>query len=283
MSDINNFISIFNNYKNLSLAPGESNMIIFTHIPKTAGTTLKYILRNNFGTRHIDSAKVKRDIFSYEDLRFARKIFNKPLALSGHNLIDPASNIKEPGAQIITVLRDPLTRCASHYQDEVNRGKLELSFENWITMEENQNLSVKIIAGRDDLNKAKKLLKETYCWVGITEHFNDSMKLLKMIIDHPLDMQYRRMITASSNEIKDHLLSDKSSLELLKKHNSLDQQLYDFAVKEIFQQQVEDNRVQLDSMILPKEIYSKRKDFKYKRSVGYNKYIYRQLIKLLGK
>ena len=131
-------------------------MIIFTHIPKTAGTTLKYILRKNFGTHHIDSAKVKKPVYSAEDLKFARKIFRHPKAISGHNLVDPATNINEQGAQLITVLRDPLTRCASHYQDEVLRGKLKLSFEDWIADEQHQNLSVKIIAGSDDLYESKK-------------------------------------------------------------------------------------------------------------------------------
>jgi hypothetical protein len=258
-------------------------MIIFTHIPKTAGTTLKYILRNNYGIRHIDSAKVKKDIYGEEDLRFARKIFNKPQALSGHNLIDPASNIREPGAQIITVLRDPLTRCASNYQDEVLRGNLKLSFEDWIARTEHQNLSVKIIAGGKDLEKAKILLRDSYHWVGITERFDESLRLLNLQIDEPLNLKYRRMITAGSNDIKNSLLSDPASMELLKKHNQLDSELYDFAMEKIFLPSIEKHKEAMSKITLPDQKRSKWNDFKYKRSVGYNKFVYRQLIKLLNK
>ncbi len=255
-------------------------MIIFTHIPKTAGTTLKYILRKNFGTRHIDSTKVKKPVYSADDLMFARKIFRDPQAISGHNLVDPASNINEPGAKIVTILRDPVTRCASHYQDEVLRVKLKLSFEDWISDEQHQNLSVQIISGSDDLEKAKRLLKETYHWVGITENFKDSLKLLKLEVAPTLDLHYRRMITASSNDIKKQLLSDPSSQELLLKHNELDQELYDFALREIFQPAIEKHRDAIAAFILPEEKISNMTHFKYKRSVGYNKFVYRQLIKL---
>lgn len=255
-------------------------MIIFTHIPKTAGTTLKYILRNNFGIKHIDSAKVKSPVYSSDDLKFALKIFRHPQAISGHNLVDPQSNVGKPEAQLITILRDPINRCASHYQDAVLRGNLRLSFEKWIDLEENQDLSVKIIAGSDDIEKAKLLLKESYRWVGITERFNESLKLLNILIDEPLNLQYRRMITASNNDIKQRLLSDKASLDLLNKHNALDKELYDFAIREIFLPAMVQHKEALDKITLPEEIRSNQKDFRYKRSVGYNKYVYRQLIKL---
>lgn len=255
-------------------------MIIFTHIPKTAGTTLKYILRKNFGASHIDSAKVKKTVYTAADLHFARKIFPAPKAISGHNLVDPETHINEPGAKIITVLRDPVSRCASHYQDEVLRGGISLSFEEWINKEEHQNLSVKIIAGTDDLEKAKRLLSESYHWVGITEQFNESLKLLKIQVDASLDLHYRRMITASSNNIKKKLLEDPASLKALEKHNELDQLLYDFALQKVFLPAVEKNKEALDQICLPVEKVSRHTHFKYKRSVGFNKFIYRQLVKL---
>lgn len=255
-------------------------MIIFTHIPKTAGTTLKYILRKNFGIYHIDSAKVKKPVYSAEDLKFARKIFRNPKAISGHNLVDPATHINEPGAQIITVLRDPVIRCASHYQDDVLRGGLKLTFREWMEDESHQNLSVKIISGSDDIEKAKKLLKDTYHWVGITERFSESLKLLNIQISSSLDFHYRRMITASSNDIKKQLLKDPASLDLLRKYNELDRELYDYAMNKIFQPAVEQHQDAMDQIILPEEKISNRTHFRYKKSVGYNKFVYRQLIKL---
>jgi len=119
--------------------------------------------------------------------------------------------------------------------------------------------------------------------VGITERFNESLKLLNVQVNQPLNLQYRRMITASSNDIKNSLINDPESLDLLKQHNELDQELYDFVMKEIFIPAIEEHNEAINKINLPDQKGSKWNDLKYKRSVGYNKFIYRQLIKLLNK
>src|SRR6056297_369590 len=128
-------------------------MIIFSHIPKTAGTSLKYILRNNYGWRHIDALKTQRSPYTENDLQFAKKIFRDPQAITGHNIVDPLSQFAGPKDQLITILREPVSRCASHYQYNVMRKNLSSTFEQWIRTRENQDLSVKIIAGSDDVGK----------------------------------------------------------------------------------------------------------------------------------
>ncbi len=258
-------------------------MIIFSHIPKTAGTSLKFILRNNFGCQHIDSIKTHRIPFTLDDLEFAKKIFRKPLAVTGHNLVDPVSNLEGIEVRLITVLRDPLTRCAAHYQDSVLRGRLKMTFAEWISQEENQNLSVKIISGSDDLKRARYLLQEKFTFIGITEHFENSLKLLKIQLNEPLNLAYARLITAKDNRIKNELLKDTSSLALLKKYNQLDQELYNYALNEIFLPALDRHSEALDQTVIPPLIPNHRKARNFRKSVRYNKYVYRQLIKLFGK
>ncbi len=255
-------------------------MIIFTHIPKTAGTTLKSILRNNFGIYHVDAIKTKKPVYTEADLRFAKRVFFRVEAITGHNLVNPPSNLQVKGAQLITMLRDPVNRCASHYQYHVQWVKLKLRFEEWIKQEKNHNRMVKTLTGSNDLQYAKELLKDHYIFVGISERFRDSLKLLNIVLKEPLDLQYRSLIKASSNEIKKSLLEDEASLRLLKKHNQLDQELYDFAMGDIFLPMLEKYSLEMKSMTIPKEKEDRRNGFRMKNSIRYNKIVYRQLIKL---
>lgn len=257
------------------------SMIVFSHIPKTAGTSLKYILRNNFGVKHIDAIKTQRSPYTDKDLRFAKKIFHNPQAITGHNVVDPLSNFAGTDDQLITILREPVSRCASHYQDNVLRSNLTASFEEWISNEENQDLSVKIIAGSLDVEKAKRLLREAYTFTGITEHFNDSVRLLKLQLKKPLNLDYRRLITARNNEIKHRLLGDDASLKLLKKYNARDTELYDYALNEIFLPALETHRDAMERIPLPEQKTIRRNELPVRNSVRFNKFIYRQLIKLL--
>lgn len=256
-------------------------MIIFSHIPKTAGTSLKYILRKNYGSKHIDALKTQRSPFTGSDLHFAKKIFRNPQAITGHNVVDPHSNFAGPYDQLITILREPVSRCASHYQDNVLRSNLAVPFEEWISNEENQDLSVRIISGTWDINKAKQLLRDAYTFTGITEHFNDSARLMKLLLDKPLDLDYRRLITAKSNDIKNRLLGDDASLKLLRKYNARDAELYDYALNEIFLPALEKHRAALELIPPPRQKSIRRNEPAVRNSIRFNKYIYRQLIKLM--
>ena len=256
-------------------------MIIFSHIPKTGGTTLKYILRNNYGWKHIDALKTKRSPYTEKDLLFANKIFRDPQAITGHNVVDPLSNFARPNDQLITILREPVSRCASHYQYNEMWRNLSITFEEWIRNSINQNLSVKIIAGSEDVEKAKRLLREGYTFTGITEHFIDSVKLLRVLLGRPMDLDYRRLITARNNEIKQRLLGDDASLKSLKKYNARDAELYDYALNELFLPALETYRDALKQIPNPEQKNLRRNPLPVRNSVRFNKYIYRQLIKLM--
>lgn len=255
-------------------------MIVFSHIPKTAGTSLKYILRKNYGVKHIDALKTRRVPYTESDLRFAKKIFRNPGAITGHNVVDPLRNFAGPSDQLITILREPVSRCASHYQDLVMRNNLKTPFETWINQEENQDLSVRIISGGRDVEKAKQLLSEAYTFTGITEHFKDAVRLMKLLLGKPLDLDYRRLITARNNDIKNSLLGDDASLKLLKKHNARDAELYDYALNEIFLPALETHQDALDLIPPPVQKSISQNEAPVKKSVLFNKYIYRQFIKL---
>ena len=255
-------------------------MILFTHIPKTAGTTFKSILFSNYGIHTVDANKTRKAVFTKKDLDRARRYFFGIKAVSGHNLSDPPRNIKEGNARLITILRDPYTRCASHYQDKVLRNNLEMSFGEWIQQEEYQNFMVRSISGNNDLQRAKDLLKNDYFFVGFTEKFDESLLLLNFLLEQPLSLKYKKMIVASSNEIKKRLLNDQKSLSLLKRFNESDRQLYDFAMKEIYMPMVNRYSEKLDSQQSPMTDHDKKSWRKFKAGFLYNKFIYRQLLKL---
>ena len=50
-------------------------MIVFLHIPKTAGSTFQFILENTFGVSACHTNHTKQHFFRQDDFEFARKFF----------------------------------------------------------------------------------------------------------------------------------------------------------------------------------------------------------------
>ncbi|HEY2082259.1 MAG TPA: sulfotransferase family 2 domain-containing protein [Verrucomicrobiae bacterium] len=208
-------------------------MLICLHIPKTGGTSFNFILENNFGIRNCHTNQTNRSTFTQADLNFARKCHLPLRSITGHNLVDPGQ-LQVANPFYVTILREPIARVISHYQYSVQRGNNKKTFEETVRVSENlENLQVKLIAGGRDLDKAKRFL-ERCAFVGLTEKFDLSLRVLGGLSPWKLDLSYQKALVARDNAVKNSLGRDERMLELAREHNQLDIELYQFAVNEIF-------------------------------------------------
>jgi Sulfotransferase family len=254
-------------------------MIVFLHIHKTAGSTFQFILENTFGLSACHTNHTKRPVFRQEDYEFARKFFPWMKSLSGHNLLDPMS-LDLPQPFHITFLREPVARTFSHYQDSILTGTNRATFEESLKANELlENLHVKLMAGERNLDKAKRYL-ERCNFVGLTEQFDLSLHMLGKLSPHPLNLNYKRRRTAPNNNILKPLTGNPDMVELARKYNQLDLQLYDFAIKEIFPKFCEKTGFQPDQKVPSFDRYTDDRHWRYRLCHFYNLSIYRQCGKL---
>lgn len=199
--------------------------------------------------------------------------------MHGHGLINATEYLPE-NSVFYTFLRNPVVRTASEYQADVIQGGQTKSFEEWIADKSRFNTHVKMIAGSEDLEKAKSLLAEKYTFVGLTEKFQESLYALNYYLPYPLDTNYvKRKNVASSNDIKNAILSNPTYMELLKQANQLDIELYKFVETELYPKLISKVPANFVNPSKPHRFPRLR----YRISLDYNKFIYRQLYKIINK
>src|SRR5450759_4145059 len=192
-------------------------MIVFLHIPKTAGSTFQFIIANRFGVSACHTNHTKKKVFGQADFDFAKKFFLRLRSIAGHNLIDPL-NISIPNPFYMTFLREPVARVFSQYQDSVIGGGNQLSFEECMrTVEIYENLQVKLIAGGRNLDKAKFFL-ERCDFVGLTEKFDLSLAVLKQVAPCKLNLNYKKRRFHRDNSIKRSLEKDDRMKDIAREH-----------------------------------------------------------------
>src|ERR1700744_1753676 len=208
-------------------------MYFFLHIPKTAGTTFQFILENNFGMAHCHLGHLGRKVADQQDLEFTRTFFPWLQSIAGENLSDPL-RFSVPDPFYMTFLREPVARIFSYYQDEVLRGGEKHTFEEVLRADEKlQNTQVRCLAGGPDLERAKMAL-EKFHFVGLTEKFDLSLRVLDRLSPRRLNLNYKRKVTARDNSVKKSLEKDQRAVDMAREYNRLDLELYDFAIREIF-------------------------------------------------
>jgi len=200
-------------------SPYEDATIIFTHIPKAAGTTLERIfhaiallkrvpMKRFYGSLYnMDSDKNATAYEKFEN--YSDKSLAKLKFISGH-LPYGIHDRLEGNPLYITVLREPLSRCISHFRFRQGRGLLpkhsdfkELFDKGYL----NDNLQVRQLSGERDYSKTcdEKMLQRAvdnlghYGIVGLAESFHEVISSIVTLLKGP-DIIYERY-QVSGNKI----------------------------------------------------------------------------------
>jgi len=215
-------------------------MLVFIHINKTAGSTVRYILRSSFGLYHCEAepwhAQWTDPPFSIQDLRRLRKLYPRLESIAGHRITGYV-DLQDNGTELkyFTFMRDPLKTCASRFQHNVQyRKKKNLVFEEWIQRDWPRNHQTKMIAGVADVDKAIQFIQDKKIFVGLTERFDESMVLLKALVANDLNISFKRVNVANNNTLAQNLLSTESTRQMLIEANQADLELYNFVKEELY-------------------------------------------------
>jgi Galactose-3-O-sulfotransferase len=222
-------------------------MICFCHMIKTAGTTMHYIFRNNYGFNYVE---IRKPNFCASDLKSILKINGNIKAIGGHSLRSTV-NLESvcPQIRFITFLRDPVNRYLSHYNHAIRNNFHQMSLEEHCEVLGETNYQTKFITGsmnltersyfaaKKDLRQAMKILSEQFAFVGLVEEFDESLLLLKRSMElQDFDIRYKKENVAKTTYITRDMISP-TTLQRIKELNQLDCELYEFVRDELFEPQ----------------------------------------------
>lgn len=270
--------------------PHSDPVLLFLHIPKTAGKTLiNSVLYRHYASHdpnevcYVPLGIMRDPSLSPPYIRESSKLRNRSLrVVVGHFPFGMHEFISRSCAYV-SFLRDPIDRVISLYYHILRYGHEPLhdrliaekvgldDFVSNISCREAENDQTRRLAGLDVkfnesdsrmLALAKGNIRRHFAFVGITERFDESLILLK----RQLDWQDVRYIPELVNEHRPRRESlSSSTLDLIAKYNALDIELYDYAnnrLDELVRNQDSDFEEELHSFSLAnaryKEAHRKR-------------------------
>ncbi len=226
-------------------AEAPKRILAFCHIPKTGGQTIVNLLRRNFGVRHMDVQQRGSFRYAYYDPRDMAtdlRLYPWVRSLHGHGL-QPWIDYGRVSERLAwyTILRDPVPRLISAYQYSRETLGRKRSFQEYLDRFPSLNFAVRYLTGGDDLGAAKALLEQRFAAVGLIDHFDASLLIIRESVGVPtLDVRYARPSNASrSKELRQEVEREAAAKEAqLLERTALDRELLDFVRSELWPEQV---------------------------------------------
>lgn len=231
----------------------EQPTIIFLHILKASGSTLKFLLNRcypeeNSYTIYPHTGGSAEELAAMDQTRLQM--------VSGHFGFGIHEHIHRPTAYI-TVLRDPVERVLSNYYHE-KRASISHLYEAlqdgmdipayikfYVEELEADNVQTRMIAGNwyrrghgpctdEMLATAKANLRDHFAVTGITERFDESFLLMKRQFGWRYAFSPRFNVTKNRPQ---RAAVPAETIALIEKHNQYDRALYEYAIQ-LFEEQI---------------------------------------------
>ena len=217
--------------------------LIFIHIPKTAGTTLNRIIEWQYSPLSIYTIEPYRIRATVERFKHLSEQRRRRLQVVRGHLFYGIHEFLPQGATYITMLRDPVTRFLSSYYFILRRPlhpmhrklkKERLGVEDFIRLTPHrQNLQCRFIAGSENgeirdgqvLGVAKENLTRSFSVIGLCERFEESLVLMAITFGWKVPFYENRKVSKTRPMVEPRLV------DLIKEHNRLDVELYEFGKK----------------------------------------------------
>lgn len=225
----------------------EPQVLIFLHIPRTAGTTLSRFLQSRFALDQVFPAFLTGGETLSEQLLALRALPPAArkrirLVLAGHAEYGQHEAFAAP-TKYITVIRDPVDRVISSYRflhehpDDPLYGEVvgrRMSLASFVTSDSAKGINdwqARCLAGvpwsasnwgPDVLERAKENI-DRHVLVGLTERFQETVVLLGRLFG------WRYLYYAALNISTWQAECSEEDRRLILERNRLDQELYEFA------------------------------------------------------
>ena len=197
----------------------ENDQLCFVHLGKTGGSTLSHILEARFDPSEIIPRYGSvNDVLKFETMD---AIHNSRL-IRVHGSPQAIRELSGPKKQLfLTMLREPVDRTLSYYYfvrslpthavyDYARRYDLDQFLELDVPFRNQwSNYQVRMLSdtmkSKSDINLARKVLHEEFIWIGLTEHYQESLDLLSYTFAWPPLVRYDKINVTKKRKVRDEI------------------------------------------------------------------------------
>lgn len=215
-------------------------MLVFIHIPKTAGTTINKLLKDN-NSKKISYGRVHTLTLKEKEL-IVKNIYKEKTILTGHISCKELSILNIPLYNMFTILRNPIHRCLSWYGHTDNGKKIF-----------GKKVSLHYFFSIYDKEIYQNCYNRMTYQLGNYAHYDKRNKHEKNVLNtakkNILQFKFIIIFENLKNDIKKYLCGDNlvhkrnsknkynnidsKTISLIKKWNKLDIELYNFALQHL--------------------------------------------------